>query len=153
MRITRGFIIAALVALLAPMSASAQDFAISVPVQFSKLPTNVKTYAVSCEVTAPGPMRAQETMGKGTSGAQSVPAGGAFNGELKVAVTVNAGKDRTKVDAYHCWLWFTAADPASGASVDYFRWDDPTLGANPPRPFPTDKAAPLVVDLRGAIQP
>jgi hypothetical protein len=149
MRITKTLTIAVLVSLLAPSLAAAQDFAITVPVQFSKLPTNVKTFAVSCEVTAPGP----SLMGKGTSGAQSVPAGGAFSGELKVAVTVNAGKDRTKVDAYRCWLWFTAADPASGASVDYFRWDDPTLGLNPPRQFPTDRTAPLAVELRGAILP
>jgi hypothetical protein len=154
MRITRGFIIAALVALLAPMSASAQDFVITVPVQLNKLPPNVKTYSLRCLVHGPVPGQKDEiVVGKGVVGPLPAPAGGSGNMEIPVPVTVDAGKDRTKVNKYGCTIWFTAADPASGAAVDYFRSDDPAVSAGTLRQFPLAAGAPLVVYVTGAIQP
>jgi hypothetical protein len=150
MRITQSFAVAALVAVLAPVPAFAQDFDIIVPVQFSKLPSNVKTMTLKCQVIAPASVRTlEEIIGTGTFGPSPAPADGTLQGAIGVSVIADPGKDRTKANKYHCWIWFTAVDLTSRANVDYFRPDDPT-GM---KQFPTTAGAPLVLSVTGVIPP
>jgi hypothetical protein len=107
---------------------------------------------LKCQVFVPGAKSGDEIAGKGAVGPVLTPSGGTGSIEMQVPVTVDAGKDRTKVNKYSCSMWFTAVDPASGASVDYFRPDDASVGGGP-RQFPLAAGAPLALFVTGAIQP
>ncbi len=148
MRITQSFVVAALVALLAPVPAFAQDFEITVPVQFNNLPPNVKLFRCKCQVSASGSDRTLEEI-IGTGFTTPGPSGGKYSGEAMVTIVADPGKDRTKANRYSCWIWFIAVDPTTRADVDYFRPDNPTG----PRQFPVTAGAPLVLSVSGAIQP
>jgi hypothetical protein len=154
MRALRTLIASTALASAIAAPARAQDFVITLPVQVTKLPPNVKSLSVYCEVGAAGAMGpAIVTVGKGTSAPQAIGPSAAWSGDVTVPVNALAGRDRAQATRYHCWLYFTAPDPARNTSVDYFRWDDPTLGNNPPRPFATAAGAALVLEATGTVPP
>jgi hypothetical protein len=128
--------------------ARAQDFRFTVPVQVNKLPSNVKTHTVTCE----SGIRARSVSGRGSSAPQMIDATGAFNGDVTVTFNTPGWELKTATNpVYVRRVYFTAVDPVTRATFDYFRWDDVTAGAAPPRSFPTATGTTPVLVASGPI--
>lgn len=135
--------------------ARAQDFRFTVPVQVSKVPPNVKSLTVTCESGTRDRTHRFFVTGKGISTPQLIDATGAFSGDVAVAFNTPGWDLKAAVNPeYVCRIYFTAVDPITRATFDYWRWDDVTAVAGP-RTFPTAAGITPVLQAAGAmpIQP
>jgi len=132
----------ALLALLVPAAAAADDFNLNVPVRLSSLVPGVTGGIVACVV---GPMSIAAVQRPNTHAAErvgfgvepfAIDGGRGFFGTVNVSFDADTGKDPAAATHYKCWLQLTANPEAPGA-VGVPRPDatDPVLLPRPGTPF------------------
>lgn len=101
-------LIAAAIFSIGSSAPAAADFTFTVPVKLSNLPPDSRTVGVSCLVYTSATARPGGSGHVGTGFTSSPVSGGAFDGEVTVAVTTNTGVDPATVTHYSCALSITA---------------------------------------------
>lgn len=116
--------------------AFAEDFTITVPVEFSALPPNVDRLFVSCQVI-------EENLSRVTvaAGRELPITGGAYRGDVVFAVNANAGRDPSLAVQYRCVAWLIGRTP-SNPNQRYFGGASESLLER----FPLAPGAPVVLD-------
>jgi hypothetical protein len=129
--------------LLAAVPASAEDFTITIPLQFSNLPPNVDGFLGGCYIYTNEPR-----LGGRSIGANNVTrvnlTGGAYRGDLTLRFNAAGGQDPATATHYECVGHFVGTD--RGVTVHYFTTD---FGAE--IRFPLASGAPF--SLTTGVQP
>lgn len=134
----------------------AQEFRFTIPVQVSKLPGYVKTLSVTCEI-GNGDSDRLNAVAKATSAPQAVDPTGSFNGEVTVTVSAfGSPLQNAARPMYRCRMFFTAIDPTTRTTFDYFRSEDTSLMQPAPwsatvKTFSTAAAPAPVLETRGQL--
>ena len=122
-------------------AARAEDFTFTVPVELASLPPDMDYGWVYCdlEIREPGSVaRRVGNRGRGFS-----ISGGAYRGELTVAVNSAPHISPSSVTHYFCWL--TLRGTLRGTAFTYdFRDGDP--------PLPGAPGAPVMTRVRGTVR-
>lgn len=138
--------IAAVVLSFASGPVWAADFTITVPVALANLPPDSRTGHMSCQVrTSPVGAPRSGTVGSGRGFSNFTISGGAYNGDVTVAVNADPGVDPATVTHYSCGLSFVATLRGRDQQFAYY------LSA---APGPTLPLAPVAQNPRvdGAIR-
>jgi hypothetical protein len=123
----RNLVAGATIAATLAAPVQAQEFRFTIPVQVSKLPGYVKTLSVTCEI-GNGDSDRLVPAAKATSAPQAVDPTGSFNGEVTVTVAaLGSPLQNAARPMYRCRIFFTAIDPTTRTTFDYFRSEDTSL--------------------------
>ena len=139
--------IAAIVLSFASGPAWAADFTFTVPVALSNLPPDSRTGGVSCSLhTSPVGTPRTSTVGVGNGYGSFTISGGAYGGDVTVAVNANPGVDPATVTHFSCGLAFVAT--LRGRDQQFAYWLTAARGG------PTLPLAPVAQNPRvdGAIR-
>ena len=125
------FLLASGLSLLTATPAMAEDFLITVPINFSNLPPDISNFVVSCSAL-------QESYGVVVGGGDARPrmSGGEFHGDVTVRFNATAGHDPATAHYYQCRAISFYTD--SGMSYSFYGPSSPT--------FPLQAGAPMVLD-------
>lgn len=128
-------LLAGLVALASP--AWAADFSVTVPVQAEGLPAGVNKLAVSCQI-----LTDRNSVVVGAQVVYLPVKGGAFRGDVPVAINASGGVSPALATRYRCVAWFIAE---SSSGRVYYYSDNPEDGRMFQR-FPLVEGAPFKLD-------
>jgi hypothetical protein len=130
-------------AFVAAAPASAEDFNITIPLQFSNLPPNVDGFLGGCWIYTNEPRLGGRSIG-GNNVTRVNIAGGAYRGDLVLRFNAAPGQDPAAATHYECVGHFVGTD--RGATVHYF-----TTTFGPEVRFPLAAGAPF--SLTTGVQP
>lgn len=106
--------------LLAAVPASAEDFNITIPLQFSNLPTNIDGFLGGCWIYANEPRLGGRSIGANNVTRVNIT-GGAYRGDFVLRFNAGPGQDPATATHYECVGHFVGTD--RGATVHYFTTD------------------------------
>lgn len=130
---------AAIVLGFASGPAWAADFTFTVPVALSNLPPDSRSGSVTCQLrTSPVGAPRSGTVGVGNGSGSFTISGGAYRGDVTVAVNANPGVDPATVTHYSCGVSFIATLRGRDQQFSYWLTAIPStlpvaLGAQNPR--------------------
>ncbi len=122
----------------------AEDFTITIPYNFSRLPPSVAMFFAHCSVYSNDPSLGGVSMGEGTR-SLNLPGLSPFKGNLVVSFNVRPGQDPALATRYECTGYFSGRD-SNGVTVLFFTTKD-----GPEVRFPLQAGAPF--SLATGIQP
>ncbi len=123
--------------------ATAEDFTFTVPVEITNLPPEINYGTAYCELIIREPGRGTRTAGNVGRGFRI--SGGAYRGDVTVAVNAAPGVEPGSVTHYKCFLELTGT--LRGTPVSYnFRDEGFTL------PLPLAAGAPFTPRVEGTIR-
>jgi len=126
-----------------PASASAEDFTFTVPVELASLPAEINYGWAFCDLVIREPGRS--ALSAGNAGRGFTISGGAYRGEVTVAVNASPGIEPARVTHYKCYL--SLAGTLRGERVTYsFRDEGFTL------PLPVAPGAPFTPRIEGSVR-
>ena len=116
--------------------AFAEDFTLTVPVEFSALPPNVDRLFVSCQII-------EENLSRVTVAAsREIPiTGGAYRGDVVFAVNAIATRDPALAVQYRCQAWLIGRTPANPNQRYFGGASESSIER-----FPLAAGAPMVLD-------
>lgn len=114
-KLLRNTLLAAVLLAAAPC-ALAEDYNISVPLQFASLPPNVSALQLACLVYTNEPRLGGRNIGIGRKRVEI--SGGALRASATVNFNANAGQDPSSATHYECVGSFTGDE--GGATVHYY---------------------------------
>lgn len=121
--------------LLAAVPASAEDFNITIPLQFSNLPPNIDGFLGGCWIYTNEPRLGGRSIGANSSTRVNIT-GGAYRGDFVLHFNAAPGQDPSTATHYECTGHFVGTD--RGATVHYF-----TTSLGPEVRFPLAAGAPF----------
>lgn len=131
----------ALALLALPTTAWAEDFNITIPIDFTRLPPDVTAFDIGCLVrTRPTDDLTGRIVGDGESGRIPI-SGGSYRGDVTVRFNARASADPTTARYYSCALTMFGAAGRALHSAD--------IAAG--RAFPLARGAPIATATIGTI--
>ena len=137
----------------------AQDYVLTVPVNISGMPPEIREIEITCSVLAPraGSTTALEDIGSAAPVRRPVT-GGAFSGDITININRSPFAGGRMATQYSCTT--RAYGTVGGRPAEFWSYDDPTTGAYglrmPPGSairleIPARPGAPKMVSIRGPI--
>lgn len=131
----------ALALLALPATAWAEDFNITIPIDFTRLPPEVNAFDVSCLVrTRPSDDLTGRVVGDGEVNGLRIAAG-TYRGDVTVRFNARAASDPTTARYYSCGLTMHTADRRTLHSAEI----------QSGRAFPLSRGAPVTTHTEGTI--
>ena len=116
--------------------AFAEDFTLTVPVEFNALPPNVDRLWVTCQVFEESALRATAAVSR------EIPiTGGAYRGDVVFAFNATAGRDPALAVQYRCVAWLIGRTPTNPDQRYFGGASEASLER-----FPLAPGAPMVLD-------
>jgi hypothetical protein len=139
--------------------ASAQDYVLTVPVNISGMPPEIREIEITCSVSAlrAGSTTAYEDIGSAAPVRRPVT-GGAFSGDVTININRSPFAGGRMATRYSCHT--RAYGTVGGRPAEFWSYDDPTTGSYglrmPPGSairleIPARPGAPKVVSITGTI--
>lgn len=120
-------------------AAQAEDFTFTVPVRIANVPPAIVLVAVSCYVANRNPTPGRAPLGIFGNGHAFVPmSGGAYSGDVTVAVNANPRENAGFADHYGCYIMHLGEALRADGTGDVHNPNIPPF-------IPLDPAAPYVV--------